>query len=144
MKPEKEVKFGNPASGGTAEWSMENEKKDLIYKASIVDEGNYLEILNIKDGIEINEQPKTKWDLKTTFKNGIVTLSKLDPNDKVAKKDDKGNIIGEGPVEVQLASYNLKNKADVMSFLRNEHKYSTGTYKELSELADAISKAAKQ
>jgi len=136
-----ETEFSNPASGGTKEWTLETEKKDLIYKKGIVNKDNYLQILNIKAGTV--EQDNTKWDLKTTINGSNVIISKVDPNDEVKKFDKEGNLISESPVEVQLSTYDLKNKSDVMSFLRNQHKYSTGTYTELSELADAIVKATK-
>ena len=136
-----ETEFSNPASGGTAEWTLETEIEDLTKKAKLVNKNNYLQILNIKAGTV--EQDNTKWDLKTAINGSTVTISKVDPNDKVKKYDEKGKLIGEFPVEVQLSTYDLTNKSDVMSFLRNQHKYSTGTYTELSELADAIVEAVK-
>jgi hypothetical protein len=145
MKPEEEVKYSNPASGGTKEWTLETEKKDLIKKTKLVNKNNYLEILNLKNGIV--EQDKTKWDLKTTINGKNVTISKVDPNDKVDQfsidADGKKTLIGEAPVEVQLSTYNLAKKSDVMSFLRNQHKYAEGTYTQLSDLADAIVKAVE-
>ena len=84
----------------------------------------------------------TKWDLKTTINGNNITISKVNPDDKINQYSTDANgkkvLIGEVPVEVQLSTYNLAKKSDVMSFLRNQHKYSTGTYTELSELADAI------
>ena len=146
VKEERPIEFDNPASGGTKEWTLETEKKDLIKKTKLVNKDNYLEILNLKNGIV--EQDKTKWDLKTTINGKNVTISKVDPNDKVDQfstdADGKKTLIGEAPVEVQLSKYDLTNKSDVMSFLRNQHKYSTGTYTQLSELANAIVKAANQ
>ena len=136
----------NPASGGTKEWTLATEKADLIKKTKLVDKDNYLEILNLKDGtIPVD---KTKWDLKTTINGNNITISKVNPDDKVKQYSTDANgkkeLIGEAPVEVQLSTYDLTNKSDVMSFLRNQHKYSTGTYTQLSNLADAIVKAANQ
>jgi len=135
-----ETEFSNPASGGTKEWTLETEKKDLIKKTKLVNKDNYLEILNLKDGtIPVDN---TKWDLKTTINGNNITISKVNPDDKINQYSTDANgkkvLIGEVPVEVQLSTYNLAKKSDVMSFLRNQHKYSTGTYTELSELADAI------
>jgi hypothetical protein len=147
VKEERPIKFDNPASGGTKEWTLETEKKDLIKKTKLVNKDNYLEILNLKDGtIPVD---KTKWDLKTTINGNNITISKVNPDDKVKQYSDKLDadgkkvLIGEAPVEVQLSTYNLAKKSDVMSFLRNQHKYAEGTYTQLSDLADAIVKAVK-
>lgn len=147
MKPEEKSDLSrNPARGGTAEWTLNQEIADLKYKAANVNKTNYLEVLDIKNGVE--EVEDTKWDLKTTINNNTVTISKLDPSDMVTKtiKNEDGDVIDEqeNPREVKLSTYNLTNKSDVMSYLRNQNKYSTGTYAELSKLADKIVEAAKQ
>lgn len=129
MKPEEESGLSsNPARGGTKEWTLNKEIEDLRYKRDNVDETNYLEIMDIKPGSRKIE--KSKYSKITEVNGNIVKIYTADPSDATDAFPNGRPIKGE--------EFNLAVKSDVMSYLKNQLKYSTGTYKELSKLADAI------
>jgi hypothetical protein len=134
MKPEEKVKYSNPASGGTKEWTLKTEIDDLKYKAGVVDKDNFLEILNIKAASRDIEG--SKYDMVTEINGNIVNMYKIDPgNTSIDFPNGKPQ---------QGETFDLTKKSDVMSYLKNNLKYSTGTYAALSTLADNIVAAANQ
>lgn len=129
MKPEEESDLSNnPARGGTAEWTLNKEIEDLNYKTKNVNENNYLEVLDIKMGER--DIPGSKYNKVTEVNGSKVKIYLIDPTntstDFPAGKPQPGE------------EFNLSKKSDVMSYLKNTLQYSTGTYKDISELADAI------
>jgi hypothetical protein len=134
MKPEEEVKFSNPASGGTKEWTLKTEIDDLKYKAGVVNKDNFLEVLNIKEA-KGRFIKGTKYDMVTEINGSIVKMYKIDPGNTSSNFPDGKPQQGE--------TFDLKKKSDVMSYLKNNLKYSTGTYAALSKLADKIVEAAQ-
>lgn len=124
-----EIKLSsNPASGGTAEWTLNKEIEDLNYKTKNVDKTNYLEVLDIKIGERDIEG--SKYNKVTEINDNKVSIYLIDPT----QATDKFPSGKAQPGEV----FDLTNKSDVMSYLKNKLQYSTGTYKDMSELADAI------
>tara|TARA_R100000951_G_scaffold16007_2_gene12593 strand:- start:1373 stop:2824 length:1452 start_codon:yes stop_codon:yes gene_type:complete len=129
IKPKEESDLSsNPASGGTAEWTLNQEIADLNYKTKNVDKTNYFEVLDLKIGERDIEG--SKYNKVTEIKNNIVKIYLVDPSNTSENFPNGKPQPGE--------EFNLTNKSHVMSYLKNKLKYSTGTYKDMSELAQAI------
>ena len=137
VKEEKPIDLSSGFNGAAA-FTLEQQLKDLRVKTkSVTSKEGVREVLGISDNaIDV---PDSKWDLKTVLNDNILTISKVDPSQ--ARENADGQTVGYETVE--LGTYDLTRKSDVMSYLRNQLKYSAGTAKALSDLADAITKAQK-